>query len=428
MTTVMSMSGAPPQKVPGYEVGPELGRGGSGVVFAARRLSDGADVAIKIVTGLARTLEAEARRAAHVRHPGVLPVLEVGSSGDAVWLVMPLVEGRDLQFLIDDRGSLPVEQAVNLMTQISSAVAAVHAAGLVHCDLKPANVLLGSGPDGLRAQVSDFGIATRRNTSTTSMKDDELLTSQPLTGDLNWSRTSATGGPADSPRAAGTFGYMSPEQWRGETPTPASDVYALGATLFAVLTGRRPFEHRSLPELAYAVAVAPAPRPSDHGAPARFDAVVARAMAKNPKDRYPTPQAFAHALTNPANGLPGATAAALAEGGPRRRGAWAGTRLASSLIMVVILAGATAVFLVGRHHDQSRAATAPSTTMARVVCARDLSLRDRPGGGGVLAQQLERGDRVLVDRSRDQGAYSFVTTQDGRRGWVLNQFLRDRCS
>lgn len=432
MTTVVSMSAAPQQpsqqpsqQVPGFELGAELGRGGAGVVYAARRLADGAEVAVKVLHGRPGPgrLEAEARRASRVRHPGVLPVLEAGSSADAVWLVMPRVGGSDLQVVLDAEGARSPAEAVDLLTQISRAVAAVHAVGLVHCDLKPANVLLepGAGGSGPRVLVSDFGIAARRPADPGSSDGEALFTAQSLTGDLAWSR-SATGAAAElTPRAAGTYGYMAPEQWRGEPPTPLSDVYSLGATLYAVLTGRRPFEQRSLPELAYAVAVAPAPRPSDSGAPAGFDAVVARAMAKDPAERYPSAVAFAEALTG-------------ASGEPRSGGERAGRRLTSSRLWVgvgvlVVIAG---LLLAWNLHEPQRAPVAhtatTAATAARVVCARDLSLRDRPGGGGVTAQQLKRGDHVTVDRTRDQGAYSFVTTAGGRSGWVLNGFLRDRCA
>jgi hypothetical protein len=280
--------------LPGLRLVREVGRGGAGVVYAAERVGDGTPVAVKVLRGPEhRRLRAEARRAAAVDHPGIVRVLDAGDNDELSWLVLELVDGPTLQHVLDRRGPLPPPLAVQVLAQAADAVAAVHAVGLAHGDLKPGNILLRQWPGGdttlelsRSVLVTDFGLAHPLPGA------DTLGLSQ----GTEWLRTDAT--MVERVRAAGTVAYMAPEQWRGDPPTARSDVYALGGALYAALTGERPYAQPSLPELAYAVATADPPAPSSRvtGIQPALDAVVSQAMAKDPEARYPDAGRFAAAL------------------------------------------------------------------------------------------------------------------------------------
>ncbi len=400
------MSASPRPVITGYRLGPELGRGGTGVVYAATRLSDGEDVALKALRpeltaqpGHGTRLREEADRARAIDHPGVVRILDVDPEAGA-WLAMERIDGPDLQHRLDD-GPLDTAAAVAVVRQVADAVAALHTAGIVHCDLKPANVLLTESPGGLRARVTDFGLAAAVATvdatlGTGSLAQDEWLHSLDLTADK----------PAE---IAGTVTYMAPEQWRGERATPRSDVYALGGLLYAALTGRRPYPQRTLTALALAVATEPPPAPSQAGAPAAFDAVVERAMAKDPAQRFTDVPAFVAALTDAAEGRRGPRAAM-----SRRR--W----VAAGVALFVALA-ATGGYLLLRPTSDA------STSVTRFECAESATVRDQPGGHGRTISQLRRGDTVTLDHHQDSGFWSYIRTSDGRAGWTLNEYLRAGC-
>jgi hypothetical protein len=219
-------------------------------------------------------------------------VLDVGEEDDRTWLVMEFVDGPSLQEVLDRHGALPPALAARLLAEAADALAAIHAAGLAHGDLKPANVLLPgwAWPDAtvdLSASVKlvDFGLSRR-------------LPDHPdagLSAGTDWVHSGST---AVERSPGGTVAFMAPEQWRGEPATARSDVYAMGGTLYAALTGIRPYAQPSLPQLAYAVATAAPPVPSRlaSGVPPALDSVVARALAKEPADRYPDAAALAGAI------------------------------------------------------------------------------------------------------------------------------------
>ncbi len=209
-----------------------------------------------------RRFEAEARHMAAVSHPNVVAVYDVGTDG-APYMVMELIDGRNLAGAIAAEGRLEATEAARIAADAAAALGAAHARGLVHRDVKPGNVLV--GVDG-RARVADFGIA----------------------------RATAEDGMTGTGALLGSVEYFSPEQARGEAAGPASDVYALGVVLYEMLTGIRPFTGTT----PYAVATArlgvPAPDPRDVAAdiPARLAAIVQRAMAPRAADRYPTAEAL----------------------------------------------------------------------------------------------------------------------------------------
>jgi formylglycine-generating enzyme required for sulfatase activity len=266
---------APPKRIGPYEVERELARGGMGAVYVARHVELDRRVALKLLLAEAgdvapERFAREARALAALRHPGIVTLHEAGEEGGRRWMALELVAGGSLQDRLGRDGPLEPRAAVELVEQVARAIAAAHAAGLLHRDLKPANVLL---DESGRPKVTDFGIARALGAQ-----------SRELT------RTGA---------GVGTLGYAPPEQCGGEREVDATaDVYGLGATLHALLTGRPPHEGAAVAELlAKVMFEAPAPpsalRP---GVPPELDLVVLRCLEKAPADRYPTAEALADEL------------------------------------------------------------------------------------------------------------------------------------
>ena len=219
-----------PGRVGDYEILDEIGRGGMGVVFRARQLSLSRIVALKMVlrgefaspAEVAR-FRAEAESAARLNHPHIVPVYEVGEFEGQPYFTMKYIEGTSLAGRLID-GPIPAREAAEVLVPVAEAIAEAHRHGLLHRDLKPSNILLDR--DG-RPYVTDFGLAKRL----------------PAAGDGGEHRPALT----HSGAVLGTPGYMSPEQAagrRGEA-SPATDVYSLGAILYAMLTGRAPFQAAS---------------------------------------------------------------------------------------------------------------------------------------------------------------------------------------
>ena len=242
------------------------GRGGMGVVYRATQHPLGRTVALKVVaperaadpTFHAR-FERETRVAAAIDHPNVIPVYEAGEQDGRLYLVMRWVDGGDLQGLIAASGGLEPALAAGIVAQVGSGLEAAHAAGLVHRDVKPANVLIAAGEGAGHVYLTDFGLTL-----------DPADTRLTQTGDL-----------------LGTVEFMAPEQLEGDPVSARTDVYALGCVLHAALTGRPPFSRGTFAATMLAHLGDPPPRPSETpGVPAAFDAVIARALAKRPEDRF----------------------------------------------------------------------------------------------------------------------------------------------
>jgi len=237
-----------------------IGRGGMGVVWLCRDEVLGREVAVKQIGGLpgepeVETMRAmrEARSAAALNHPNVVAVYDVVNHDGRPWLVMEYVDGRTLAEILADEGRLPPQQVAGIGALLADALDRAHERGIVHRDVKPGNVLVDRGG---RPKVSDFGIARGRG-------DDQLT----QTGFVS-----------------GTPGYLSPELARGGDPDPASDVWALGATLYVAVEGQPPYEGRSNPlALLREIATEP-PRPMQHAgalAPA-----IAAMMDQDPARRW----------------------------------------------------------------------------------------------------------------------------------------------
>ena len=275
------------------------GRGGMGVVYRATQMPLGRTVALKVVaperaadpTFHAR-FERETRLAAAIDHPNVIPVYEAGEQDGRLYLVMRWVDGGDLQRLIAASGRLDPVHAAGIVAQVGSGLDAAHAAGLVHRDVKPANVLIAGGEAGGHVYLTDFGL-------TLDASSDTRLTQ---TGDV-----------------LGTVEFMAPEQLEAGPVSPRTDVYALGCVLHAALTGRPPFSRGTYAATMLAHLGDPPPRPSaTPGVPAAFDAVVARALAKRPEDRYASARELVDAALAAAGAPARDGAGAAAERRPRR--------------------------------------------------------------------------------------------------------------
>ena len=259
-----------------YRLVRELGRGAMGVVFEAEDTALHRRVAVKVLTEQwARESEAlrrfrrEARSAGRLRHPNAVAVLDIGQEGPAHFLVMELIAGGSLLEVLRAGGPLPWRQAVRVAADVTRAVAAAHAAGLIHRDIKPGNILLDSGT----GSPPDLG------TAVVKLADFGLVKAFDQAGSV----LTKTGTPL------GTPAYMSPEQCRGDAADARCDIYALGATLFALLTGHPPFAGKIAEVMAgHCYAPVPDPRAERPDIPAPVSAVIARAMAKSPDRRHQT--------------------------------------------------------------------------------------------------------------------------------------------
>jgi serine/threonine-protein kinase len=268
-----------------YELLEVLGEGSFGRVYRGRDLRLGRVVAVKVIKpwwaeddAWVERFQREARLLARVSDPGVVRIYDFGEAEEGPYYVTELVEGESLADRLR-RGPLAPEEARAVAEQLCAALAGAHREGVLHCDVKPANVLLGE--DG-RVRVGDFGVA--RLAEGTSQ--------------------------APTATVAGTPLYMSPEQARGLPTTPATDVYSAGVVLYEMLAGRPPFTNGSVVELGLRHLQDPPP-PLPAGVPAAIRAIVEKAMAKEPRERYADGGEMERALRRAA-GKAGDTAGAAA--------------------------------------------------------------------------------------------------------------------
>ena len=251
-----------------------VGGGGMAQVYKARDNILGRIVAVKVLRDQFTTDEQfvarfrrEAQAAANLTHPNIVNVYDVGQDGDLHYIVMEFIAGQSLKELITRNAPLPVEQAISIGAQILAGLEYAHRSGLIHRDIKPQNVLITN--DGV-VKVTDFGIAK-------SVSDLGLT---------------------EAGQALGTAHYFSPEQAKGERVVPQSDIYAVGVTLYEMLTGRLPFESDNAVGLAYKHISEPPPsvRLLNPGVPSRLEAIIMKALAKEPQQRYPNAAEMERAL------------------------------------------------------------------------------------------------------------------------------------
>jgi serine/threonine-protein kinase len=261
----------PGDRIAGYRIERQIGRGGMAVVYLAEQVTLGRMVALKLLApeladdaGFRERFVRESRLAASIDHPNIVPIYEADEADGTLFIAMRFVEGSDLKELLRrEGGRLDLERALSIHEQVASALDAAHDRGLVHRDVKPGNVLLAPDPHRKtdHAYLSDFGLVKRS------------ASASGLTG---------TG------QFVGTLDYVAPEQMRGGAVDGAVDVYSLGCMLFQSVTGSRPFERDSDVAVMYAHLNEPPPAPSavDPSLPVGLDDVVATAMAKEPRERY----------------------------------------------------------------------------------------------------------------------------------------------
>jgi serine/threonine protein kinase len=269
----------PGSRVAGYLLEGLVGAGGTAAVFRARDERLGRVVALKLLAaeltrdeGFRRRFLREARAVAAVDHPHIIPVYEAGEADGVLFIAMRFVAGGDLRGLVGRDGGLPPGRAAALFSPVASALDAAHAMGLVHRDVKPANVLVDAGPGRPEhVYLSDFGLARGMLSSSGLTRAGQFL---------------------------GTPDYAAPEQISGRTVDGQADQYGLACVAYTLLTGAVPFERDQAMAALYAHLFEPPPpvtqvRPDLPGA---VDQVLARALAKAPEDRYGSCGAFADAL------------------------------------------------------------------------------------------------------------------------------------
>ena len=290
-----------------YQLIELLGRGGMGEVWRGHDTTIDRVVAIKMLLphyaqdpDFHKRFRREARAAARLDDPHVVPIYDVGELDGRLYVTMRLISGRDLQGVIDD-GPLPPTRAVHIVEQIASALHSAHRTGLIHRDIKPSNILLAQGDAGHDwAYLIDFGIARAAG--------DTILTAANTT--------------------LGTWSYMAPERFRTGDAEPTSDIYALTCVLYQSLTGQLPFPGDTLEEVAISHEYIPPPRPSHErdGIPAALDDVIAIGLAKRPADRYQDALALAAAARTAITGStsPPEPAVAAPSGPAHPRPSWPG--------------------------------------------------------------------------------------------------------
>jgi serine/threonine protein kinase len=267
-----------------YVVERPIGRGGMAQVYQGTDKVLGRTVAIKVLAehytrdeAFVRRFRREAQAAAKLNHPGVVSVFDTGSDGDVQYIVMEYVEGRTLADVLAKEERLPPDKAADIAAQAADALAFAHAAGLVHRDVKPGNIML---TEEGSVKVMDFGIA-------------RALEAETIT---------------QTATVFGTASYLSPEQARGERVDHRSDIYSLGVVLYEMLAGRPPFAADSAVAIAYKHVSEPPPplREVAPEVPSRLDAVTLRAMAKDPAERYQNASAMATDLRGGEDTVPAA--------------------------------------------------------------------------------------------------------------------------
>ena len=270
----------------GTELGPyklieRIGRGGMSHVYRATRLPDEPEVAVKVMDTNPDTLdmflrrfEQEAKIVSEMRHPNILALVDFGHDNQYPYMVTPLVNGGTLADILR-RTNMTVEETGGWLYQIASALDHAHERGVVHRDLKPTNILL---DEKGHAYLTDFGIAKLTN----------IVGSMTQTGNV-----------------VGTPTYMAPEQWRGEDATPLTDIYGLGILIYLMLAGEPPFHSDTPHSLMYKHLNEPPPplRAKIQNVTESIDQVVAKALAKNPQNRYPSALEFSHDYQRAVRGL-----------------------------------------------------------------------------------------------------------------------------
>lgn len=260
-----------------YQLLQTLGSGGMAVVYRAKDLTLERYVAVKILRpdfskdeGFRKRFHQEAKAAANLSHPNIVTVHDFGLDGDRLFIIMEYVPGTNLKSMIKEQNKLSVDKALDLIIQAALGIGYAHRAGLIHCDIKPHNMLV--SPDG-RLKVTDFGIA---RALTTILPDEK--------------NTYVWGSPQ----------YLSPEQATGFSPSPASDVYSLGVVLYEMLTGKLPFYSKDASELTrmHKEVIPISPKNLNPEIPPSLNQIILKVLSKEQTSRYRTADQFGRVLEN----------------------------------------------------------------------------------------------------------------------------------
>jgi hypothetical protein len=391
-----------PEKFGRYRILGRLGQGGMGTVYLAHDTQLGRSVALKVPhfgagesPDRVERFYREARVAATLTHPHLCPVYDVGEIDGVHFLTMPYLPGETLAAWLKRHGPLAPAEAVRLAGFLARALDVAHRAGVVHRDLKPANIMLNENREPV---VMDFGLARR------STAGDPRLTASGI--------------------LVGTPAYLAPERVGGESeaPSPAADIYSLGVILYEMLTGRLPYGGPVADLLRQALTREPQ-SPSDHrpGLDPRLEAVCLRALAKDPKDRFPDMAAFAAALEacRPDEGVsPTLQAEAPVPGRTRARR----MLLASgAAVLAALLAGLAWAFWDGRPGAD---AVQPGSRWVGTFSFRPQGV---PHGDVQVAISERTADQFRGSYTTEQGRYEWLiagTVQGGNVRWEFRRSVR----
>jgi Protein kinase domain len=253
----------------GYRIEARIGRGGMGVVYRATHIALDRQVALKVIAeelaedeGFRERFRREPKLAASIDHANVIPVFDAGEVDEHLFVAMRYVQGSDLRSVITDEGRLAPDRAVSIVAQVASGLDAAHELGLVHRDVKPANVLIENRAGREHVYLTDFGLTKGGEGSTALTKTGQWV---------------------------GTPDYVAPEQIHGGMLDRRTDIYALGAVLYHAMAGQPPYGRETEVAKIYAHLSRPPPElPGDVDAPSELKETIRRAMAKEPADRYAT--------------------------------------------------------------------------------------------------------------------------------------------
>jgi DNA-binding beta-propeller fold protein YncE/predicted Ser/Thr protein kinase len=357
----------------GLEIEGEVGRGGMGIIYRARDPELDRVRALKVLAAersaddeFRERFRRESRQAASIEHPNVVPVYRAGEESGRLYLVMRFVDGPSLAEVLADRGRLRLDETVDLVQQVAAGLDAAHAAGLVHRDVKPANILLEA--DG-RAFLGDFGI------SKLAEAGDQLTS----TGQF-----------------VGTVDYVAPEQLEGEAVDRRADVYSLACVAYHLLTGEPPFPRDT--QLATMFAHANAPRPeAGRDVPSKVREVLRRGMAIDPDDRPLSAGEFAAELERAAGASSVATTERLSLPERDRRGA----RLLSVVAGIAGLVAVAAAIVLLAAQDDPDSDVPPVEARTLDVPPGPLGITVGPGRAWVASPPAERVTSIRLD-SEDQ--------------------------
>jgi YVTN family beta-propeller protein len=340
-------------EVAGYRIESVLGQGGMGTVYVAEQSSPTRKVVLKLLRPELSTDHAFRRRfiheseaAASTEHPNIVPIYSAGEADGVLYIAMRFVEGEDLRERIARDGPVPTERAVEIVSQVASALDAAHARGLVHRDVKPGNVLLDRQGN---AYLSDFGLIKRSQVDTGLTETGQFM---------------------------GSIEYCAPEQIRGDEVDGRADVYSLGCVLFEAVAGRPPFRRDTEIATLYAhlEQEPPALSLAAPASNAQLDLVMAKALAKAPSERYETAGAFARDARQAA-GVSSGERAVVPERLRRRLGWIAGFAVAAVVGVIAILASSG-----GSPDGPGGAATPPVRPSAVMLDPDDGSIEQTIGG------------------------------------------------